>query len=169
MSLYQCIPTEAARAAFPFLQRVQYLCVQTMGQLPVFGTFNMHANVEACNCTQGLDEHLKRVCSESWHWEKNPLPHCGIKPVSVALLSGLALSQLGYTGKSFFINIFGWVAGDLIVSLPASWHPTLFMSFSSINSEAENITLLGYLVLVYLARVCAVGALFRYSQLFFIC
>ena len=66
MSLYQCIPTEAARAAFPFLPVCSvFVCVQTVGQLPVFGIFNMHANVEACNCTQRLDEHLKRVCFES--------------------------------------------------------------------------------------------------------
>ena len=32
----------------------------------------------------GVYEHRKRVCTESWLWEKNPLPHRGIEPASAA-------------------------------------------------------------------------------------
>ena len=31
--------------------------------------------------------HCKRVCIESWLWEKTPLPHWGIEPASVACQS----------------------------------------------------------------------------------
>ena len=31
----------------------------------------------------GLRGHRKRVCSGSWYWEKNPLPHRGLEPLSV--------------------------------------------------------------------------------------
>ena len=57
--------------------------------LPVFGIFNMHADVDACNCTRGLYGHrkTKRVCTESWLWEKNHLPHQGLKPTSVLCLA----------------------------------------------------------------------------------
>ena len=41
------------------------LCVQTVVWLPVFGGYNMHTDVDACDCTQGLYRHLKRVCSGS--------------------------------------------------------------------------------------------------------
>ena len=44
---------------------MQYLCVQTMAWLPVFETFNVCTDVDACDCTQGLYGHRKRVCTES--------------------------------------------------------------------------------------------------------
>ena len=47
--------------------------------LPVFGIFNVSTNVDACDCTRGLYGHRKRVCTESWLWEKNPLPHRGLE------------------------------------------------------------------------------------------
>ena len=53
----------------------------------VLALFNMHTNVDACNCAQGLYGHHNRVCAESWLWKKNPLPHRGIKPVSVLHLA----------------------------------------------------------------------------------
>ena len=39
--------------------------------------------MHACNCTQarGVWTHVW-VCTESWLWEKNALPHRGIKPTS---------------------------------------------------------------------------------------
>ena len=43
--------------------------------------FYMHTDVNACDGTRGI-----RVCTESWLWEKNPLPHQGIEPVSAACL-----------------------------------------------------------------------------------
>ena len=47
----------------------------------MFGIFNMRTDVDAC--AQGLYKHCKRVCAESWLWEKNPLLHQGAEPVSV--------------------------------------------------------------------------------------
>ena len=38
--------------------------------------------------------HRKRVCSESWLWEKNPLPHRGIEPASAAWWSDAPPSEL---------------------------------------------------------------------------
>ena len=70
---------------YPFLTvGVVFLCVWTKVCLPVLGFFNVHTGVNACDCTQGLYGHCKRVCCESWLWEKNPLPHQGIKPASPA-------------------------------------------------------------------------------------
>ena len=63
-------------------QCVQYFCVQTMVWLPMFGIFNTRTDVPACNCTQGLYGHRKRVCTESWLWQKNPLLHRGLEPAS---------------------------------------------------------------------------------------
>ena len=38
-------------------------CVQTGLWLPAFGIFNMHADVDVCNCTWGLYKNCKRVCT----------------------------------------------------------------------------------------------------------
>ena len=62
---------------------------------------NVHTDADACDCTRGLYGHRERVCTESGLWEKNPLPHRGLKPASVllpafqsdALPSELSLSQ----------------------------------------------------------------------------
>ena len=75
----QCYPLLLVFAVF--------LCVQTMVWLPVFAIFNMSTVVDACECTRGLYGHCRRVCSECWLWEKTPLPHWGLKPVSVLHLA----------------------------------------------------------------------------------
>ena len=49
-----------------------------------YGIFNMRSDVNACDCTRGCTGTRKRVCTESWLWEKNPLPHRGIEPASAA-------------------------------------------------------------------------------------
>ena len=54
----------AGPALYPFLHQ-ESLCVQTMVFLPVPGTFNVPTDVGARDCTWGLDEHRKRVCTES--------------------------------------------------------------------------------------------------------
>ena len=42
--------------------------------LAVFRILNVHADADALNCTEGwVCEHHKRACTESQHWEKNPL------------------------------------------------------------------------------------------------
>ena len=73
---------------YPFLSvRAVFSCVQTMVWLPVFGIFNMHTDVDACDCSPGMYGHRKRVCTGSWLWEKNPLPQRGLEPVSVLRLT----------------------------------------------------------------------------------
>ena len=49
--------------------------------------FNVHTDVNACDCTRGMYGHRKRVCTESWLWDKNPLPHRGIEPASATFRS----------------------------------------------------------------------------------
>ena len=46
-----------------------------------------HNYVDAYDCTPGLYEHRKRVCSESGLEEKDPLPHRGLEPASVLRLT----------------------------------------------------------------------------------
>ena len=64
-----------------------FFCVQTMLWLPAFGIFNVRTDADACNCTQGLYGHRKRVCTGSRHWEKNLLPHLVLKASSVLHLA----------------------------------------------------------------------------------
>ena len=97
-------PTSAVCAAFP--------CVQTMEYLPAYGIFNMLTDVSACNCTQGLCKHCEIVYPEGGDWEKNPMPHWGIKPPSVLCLtfwsdtlpSELTPPHLPITIKQFVIS-----------------------------------------------------------------
>ena len=53
----------------------------------MFGIYDLHTDVDACGCPQGLYRHTKRVCTESWLLEKKPLPKQGIKPASVLCLA----------------------------------------------------------------------------------
>ena len=39
----------------------------------MFGIFNVHTDVQACDCTRRLYRHRKRACTESWLWEKKSL------------------------------------------------------------------------------------------------
>ena len=47
-----------------------------------------------CNCTRGCKDTHKRVCTESWLWEKNPLLHQGIEPASAACQSDALPTEL---------------------------------------------------------------------------
>ena len=47
------------------------VCVHTRLWLPVLGIFNANTGVDACNCLLGLQEHCKRVCTESWLGERS--------------------------------------------------------------------------------------------------
>ena len=38
----------------------------------MFGSFNVCADVDACDCTQGLYKHHTRDCTVSWLWGENP-------------------------------------------------------------------------------------------------
>ena len=73
---------------------MQYFRVQLKVRLPVRGIFSVHTDVNACDCTQGMYGHHKRVCAESVLWEKNPLPHGGIKPASAAWQSDALATEL---------------------------------------------------------------------------
>ena len=55
--------------------------------LPLFVIFNMRTDVDACDRTRGLYGHRDRICTGSWLWEKNPLPHRGLEPTSVLRLA----------------------------------------------------------------------------------
>ena len=50
----------------------------------MLGIFNVRTDVNECDCTRGLNEYRKRVCTESLLWEKSPLPQRGIEPASAA-------------------------------------------------------------------------------------
>ena len=59
--------------------------------LLVLKIFNMHTDINACNCTWvgwggsgGLYKHAKRVCTESLPWEKNCLLRREAEPASAA-------------------------------------------------------------------------------------
>ena len=56
--------------------------------------FKVHADVNACNCTQGLYRHCKRVCTERWLWEKNLFPHWAIESASAACRSNTIPPEL---------------------------------------------------------------------------
>ena len=85
----------AARAVLPIPNSACsiFMC-PNKGMAAMLGTFNMHLDVKACVCTQGLYGHRKRVCTESCHWEKNPLPHQEIEPASVACQSDTLPTEL---------------------------------------------------------------------------
>ena len=58
-----------------------------MAWLPVFGIFNVRTGVGASDSTPGLCGYRKRVCTGSWFWEKNSLPHRGLEAASVLRLA----------------------------------------------------------------------------------
>ena len=63
-------------------------CVHTMDWLPVLGMFNVRTDVDMCHCTPGLL--ATDTITESalkMDWDKNRLPHRGIKPASVLRLA----------------------------------------------------------------------------------
>ena len=50
----------------------------------------MRTDVDACDGILGLYKHNNRICTESWLWEENPLPHQGIKAASALHLAFLS-------------------------------------------------------------------------------
>ena len=69
--------------------------------LAVFEIFNVHTDVDACDCTRGLYGHRTRVSAGSWLWERkipcrtgdsNPRLYC-------ARLFSRTLYQLNYFGS----------------------------------------------------------------------
>ena len=64
----------------------EYVCVAIIHRTLTctIGSFIVCTDVHAFNCTWGVYGQGKRVCTERWLWEENPLPHQGIEPASVA-------------------------------------------------------------------------------------
>ena len=57
------------RATSPYLpcnKRSTFLCPDSGMTAGVLALFNMHTDVDACNCAQRLYGHHNRVCTESW-------------------------------------------------------------------------------------------------------
>ena len=81
--------TVVTRTALPApVSECSILCVQTVVWLPVCGIFSERTDVDACDCTQGLyGLHTIRVSTGIWLWEKSPLLHWGLEPVSVLLMA----------------------------------------------------------------------------------
>ena len=72
-----------APAVLPILTSVwSVFCVSK----PVFGDFQC-VHKRWCMRLHTVIAHRKRASHESWHWEKNPMLHRGIKPASVLLLA----------------------------------------------------------------------------------
>ena len=55
--------------------------------------FNVHTDVNAVDCARGCTDTRKRVCTESWLWEKNLLPHREIEPASATCRSDALPSE----------------------------------------------------------------------------
>ena len=56
--------------------------------------FNVCTDVNVCDCTWVCADTCKRVRTESWLWEKNPLLHQGIEPASMPWWSDAVPTEL---------------------------------------------------------------------------
>ena len=86
---------------YPFLQLCEVFSrVQTMVySCQCWRFLKVRTYVDACDCTRGLYEHRKRDCTESWLWEKNPLPQQRDSNLRLyyAWLSSRTLYQLSFS------------------------------------------------------------------------
>ena len=87
--------------------------------LPVSVIFNVRTDVDECNCTCGLCEHRKRVCTECWLWGIDPLPHPGIEPVSVLRLASMS-TELRVPPVELFTLLHGTAC--LALHTPSQYH-----------------------------------------------
>ena len=92
---------------YPFLTvYAVFSCVQAKVWLPMLGILNVHIDVNVCDCTWVLFGHRRRVCTESWLWGKNPLPHQGIEPASAVCWSdGLPTKYIPDTLTEMWISV----------------------------------------------------------------
>ena len=91
-----------------------------------YGICNVRTYVNACDCTLESTDTRKRVCTENWLWEKNPLPHRGIEPSSAAWRSD-ALTN--------------WAASHIHIhekSIPPSNLPSIFIRLGSVRKTADS-------------------------------
>ena len=94
-----------------------FLCFHNLPNSAMdYGIFNVRTDVNACECTQGVYWHPKRVSTESWLWEKNPLPHQGIKPALAACQSDALPTEL-HPRPDFPCRISVWIycSGPLFI------------------------------------------------------
>ena len=90
---------------YPFLTVcAEFSCVQTKVSLPMLGIFNVHTDVTVCHCTRGPYRHSKRVSTESWLLEKNPLPPQRIEPTSTACPLNTIPTELHPLAKNFYCS-----------------------------------------------------------------
>ena len=59
-----------------------------------YGIFNVHTDVNACDCTWDCTDTHKRVCSESCLLEENPFPHWEVEPALAACQSDALPTEL---------------------------------------------------------------------------
>ena len=75
---YLGMATEAVRVALPIPNSVCNASVcQTMVWLPPVGIFTMSTDADACDCAWRMRKRCKRVCTESWVWERKKLVALG--------------------------------------------------------------------------------------------
>ena len=80
-------PQSSSWLFLSLMVRAGYACVaiihRTLGM--DYRIFNVRTDVNTCDCTRGSRYgHRKRAGTDSWPWEKNPLPNRGIEPASAA-------------------------------------------------------------------------------------
>ena len=84
------------RVALPNLRCMQGVLVFPKSTELWHGLRNIYV-AHGCKCMRlhtGMYGHRKRVCIESWLWEKNPLPHRGIELASAACPSDSPPTEL---------------------------------------------------------------------------
>ena len=101
----------AIRAALPTPISVYSIFVcSNIGTTASVWDFNVCTAVDACDCTRGLYGQRKRVCTESWLWKQNPLPHRGLEPASVLRLA--FQSDAPPTDLSRPRGMFWWIVAE---------------------------------------------------------
>ena len=120
---------------YPFLSVCTvFSCVHTMVRLPVLVFFKVRTNGDACGCTWGGDcTNTIIVYPESWHCEKDPLPHSGMKPPPVSYLAFGSNTTIGATGSLTTDRPFRWVYKPAMGSCEQQISP----SGESINQPQE--------------------------------
>ena len=79
-----------------------------------YGVFNVHTDVNACDCTRGCTKPVGESALKV-DWKKNPLPHQGIEPVSAVCRSDALATELHLhhhpkfcKTKKKFLNLHLW-------------------------------------------------------------
>ena len=96
-----------------------------------YGIFNVCTNVNACDCPRGC-----KVSTDSWLWEKNPLPHWGIAPASAACRSDALATELHPHPRSG-VNAWTWSTTAEYNDLGASSWTTALRQDNSDESLVE--------------------------------